>query len=316
MTTWPAKSSLPQTVSPVYFVQSPSNTDVDKISTGSGLSPFRSPVNRQGQVSHYNHELVAESPSTLRSSGPLRNGYSSLQVHDHDHIVDEDDDDDYDEIEGSDNRRGRKTRFYFCLLFTFVLAFTIFCLILWGVSKSFSPVVTLKGMVIERLNVQSGNDASGVQTDMLTLNSTVTMLYKNPATFFTVHVTSSPFQLSYSQLILASGQMEKFSQRRKTERIIETNVVGNQIPLYGSVPALYAQRAKPNQVVLPLNLTFTLRSRAYCRKEENRAHMVNTYVLGRLVKTTFYTSIRCSITFHADKLGMNLDFLKSCSSYK
>lgn len=184
-------------------------------------------------------------------------------------------------------------------------------------------------MVIESLNVQSGNDASGVLTDMLTLNSTVTMLYNNPATFFTVHVTSSPLQLSYSQLILASGQvnnftsywlnragydswtnigfwlwekeMEKFSQRRNTERIIETKVVGIQIPLYGGVPALYAQRAKPDQVVLPLNLTFTLRSRAY--------------VLGRLVKTKFNTSIRCSITFHCDKLGKKIAFLKSCSGH-
>lgn len=143
MTTWPARSSLPQTVSPVYFVQSPPNTDVDKRSTGSSLSPFGSPVNRQGQVSHYNHE----SPSTLRSSGPLRNGYSSLRVHDHDHPLAEDVDE-YDEIDGGDEKRGRKTRFYSCLLFTFVLAFTIFCLILWGVSKSFSPIVTLK--VIDR----------------------------------------------------------------------------------------------------------------------------------------------------------------------
>lgn len=95
--------------------------------------------------------------------------------------------------------------------------------------------------------------------------------------------------------------MEKFSQRRKTERIIETKVIGIQIPLYGGVPALYAQRAKPDRVVLPLNLTFTLRSRAY--------------VLGRLVKTKFYTSMRCSITFHGDKLGKKIDFLKSCSDH-
>lgn len=147
-------------------------------------------------------------------------------------------------------------------------------------------------MVIESLNVQSGNDPSGVFTDMLTLNSTVRILYRNPATFFTVHVTSTPLQLSYSQLILASGQVnnsttywlnrgcydsckinildfclrkqiEKFSQQRKSERIIKTEVFGNQIPLYGGVPALYVQRDKPDQVVLPFNLTFTLRSRAY-----------------------------------------------------
>lgn len=64
-------------------------------------------------------------------------------MHDHGHPIDEDDDD-YDEVDGSDEKRGRRTRFYTCLLFTFVLAFTIFCLILWGVSKSFSPIVTLK----------------------------------------------------------------------------------------------------------------------------------------------------------------------------
>lgn len=93
--------------------------------------------------------------------------------------------------------------------------------------------------------------------------------------------------------------MEKFSQRRKSERIIETKLLGNQIPLYGGVPALYAQRAKPDRVVLPLNMTFTLRSRAY--------------VLGRLVKTKFYTNIRCSITFYGDKLGKTLDLSKSCS---
>ncbi|VVB10249.1 unnamed protein product [Arabis nemorensis] len=298
--TWPAKSPLPQTIRPVYFVQSPPNTDVDKISTRSGFSPFGSSLNRSGQNNNYNHhDYVAESSSTPQSSGPLRNGYSSLQVHDHDRRINEyDDEEDYDEMDGLDQKRRRKTRVYWCLLFTFVLAFTLFSLILWGVSKSFSPIVTLKEMVLERLNVQSGNDASGVHTDMLNLNSTVRILYKNPATFFTVHVTSSPLQLSYFQLILASGQMEKFSRRRKSERIIETKVLGNQIPLYGGVPALYAQQAKPDRVVLPLNLTFTLRSRAY--------------VLGRLVKTTFYTNIRCSITFHGDKLGKTLDLSKSC----
>lgn len=95
--------------------------------------------------------------------------------------------------------------------------------------------------------------------------------------------------------------MEKFSQRRKSERIIETKVLGNQIPLYGGIPALYAQRAEPDQVVLPLNLTFTLQARAY--------------VLGRLVKTKCHSNIKCSITFYGDKLGKTLDLSKSCSDF-
>ncbi|KAL1215668.1 hypothetical protein V5N11_024213 [Cardamine amara subsp. amara] len=274
--------------SPDYFVQSPPNTDVDKISNGSDFNPIRSPVNRHGQISHYHHDTVAESSLTPRSTGPLRNEYRSRQVHDLDNRTDEDDDDeDYDEIYSPDVRR----RVYLCLIFVFLLAFVLFCLILWGVFKSFSPIIILK----------SGNDPSGVLTDMLTLNSTVRILFRNPATFFAVHVTSSPLQLSYSQLILASGQIENFSQRRKSERLIETKLLGNQIPLYGGVPALYGQRAKPDHVVLPFNLTFTLRSRAY--------------VLGPLVKTKFYSSIRCSITFHGDKLGKTPDLSKSCSHY-
>lgn len=64
-----------------------------------------------------------------------------------------------------------------------------------------------QSIVFENLNVQSGNDGTGVPTDMLSLNSTVRMLYRNPATFFGVHVTSTPLQLSYYQLTLASGQV-------------------------------------------------------------------------------------------------------------
>lgn len=64
-----------------------------------------------------------------------------------------------------------------------------------------------QSMVFENLNVQSGNDGSGVPTDMLSLNSTVRIVYRNPATFFGVHVTSTPLQLSYYQLAIGSGQV-------------------------------------------------------------------------------------------------------------
>lgn len=62
--------------------------------------------------------------------------------------------------------------------------------------------------MFENFNVQAGNDESGVPTDMLSLNSTVKILYRNPATFFAVHVTSSPVELHYFQLKVASGQVK------------------------------------------------------------------------------------------------------------
>lgn len=40
---------------------------------------------------------------------------------------------------------------------------------------------------------------------MITVNSTVKMIYRNTGTFFGVHVTSNPLDLSYSEITIASG---------------------------------------------------------------------------------------------------------------
>lgn len=66
-------------------------------------------------------------------------------------------------------------------------------------------------MVFENFNVQAGNDQTGVPTDMLSLNSTVKIHYRNPATFFAVHVTSTPLELHYYQLKIASGQVSEYT---------------------------------------------------------------------------------------------------------
>lgn len=63
-------------------------------------------------------------------------------------------------------------------------------------------------MVFEKFNVQAGSDPGGVATDLMSLNSTVRIKYRNPATFYGVHVSSSLFQLHYFQLHVASGQVQ------------------------------------------------------------------------------------------------------------
>lgn len=65
----------------------------------------------------------------------------------------------------------------------------------------------VQNILFENFNVQAGMDASGVPTDMLTLNSTVRIFYRNPATFFGVHVTSTPIHLHYLDLKVASGHV-------------------------------------------------------------------------------------------------------------
>ena len=62
--------------------------------------------------------------------------------------------------------------------------------------------------MFENFHYQAGNDQSGVPTDMLSLNSTVKISYRNPATFYAVHVTSTPWELYHFQLKIASGQVK------------------------------------------------------------------------------------------------------------
>ena len=62
-----------------------------------------------------------------------------------------------------------------------------------------------QSILFDKFVIQAGADFSGVATDLATMNATVKFVFRNTATFFGVHVTSTPLQLSYSQLTLASG---------------------------------------------------------------------------------------------------------------
>lgn len=65
----------------------------------------------------------------------------------------------------------------------------------------------LQSITFETLKVQAGQDAGGVGTDMITMNATLRMLYRNTGTFFGVHVTSTPVDLSFSQIKIGSGSV-------------------------------------------------------------------------------------------------------------
>ncbi|KAF5745785.1 hypothetical protein HS088_TW07G01379 [Tripterygium wilfordii] len=287
-TSWPLRSPPRR---PMYYVQSPSNHDVEKMSYGS--SPTGSPAHHYYHCSPIHHSRES---STSRFSASLKNP-RSLSAYKHVQIDREDDDDD-NEMDGDDRGPSRNVRLVVCGVLGFVVLFTTFSLILWGASKSYNPKIIVKNMVFENFNVQAGSDGSGVPTDMLSLNSTVKIHYRNPATFFAVHVTSSPFQLHYFQLLVASGQMKKFTQSRKSQRTVVTVVQGHQVPLYGGVSILKTDRQHLDTATLPLNLTFVLKSRAY--------------ILGRLVKSKFYRRVRCPVTLKGNKLGQPLTLGDSC----
>ncbi|XP_022989441.1 uncharacterized protein LOC111792484 [Cucurbita pepo subsp. pepo] len=288
---------------PLYYVQSPSNHDVEKMSYGS--SPMGSPPHPFYHASPIHHSRES---STSRFSASLknnmnRNGNLSAWRKLHrppGYDEEEEEDDDGDNDGDRDSKWNRKFRLYLFLFVLFVLLFTVFSLILWGASKSFHPQILVQSMVFEKFNVQAGSDPGGVATDLMSLNSTVRITYKNPATFFGVHVSSTPFQLHYFQLQIASGQMEEFYQKRQSSRKVTTSVSGHQVPLYGGISAIGNWRdQRQDGVEVLLNLTVAVRSRAY--------------ILGRLVKSTFHTKITCPVTLSNKKLGKSHSFNKTCT---
>ncbi|KAL0348533.1 UNVERIFIED_CONTAM: hypothetical protein Sangu_1081100 [Sesamum angustifolium] len=269
---------------PLYYVQSPSHSqhDLEKMSYGS--SPFGSPTHHfQYHCSPIHHSRES---STSRFSASLKNprnsggsggGWRRMQRK-YDEVGDEVEED--GESEGDDERKDNgQVRFYVaCFLFSFLVLFAIFSLILWAASLAYKPRIIVMNISFENFNVQAGMDGTGVPTDMLTLNSTVRIFYKNPGTYFGVHVTSTPLELHYFDLKVASGH-------------------GQQVPLYGGIPVLSDAEGHPGGVSVPLNLTFVMRSRAY--------------ILGRLVKTKFYKSILCEVALRGNHLGKPLNLTKS-----
>ncbi|XP_009607708.1 uncharacterized protein LOC107817824 [Nicotiana tabacum] len=288
---------------PLYYVQSPSHSqhDLEKMSYGS--SPFGSPAH------HYHCSPIHHSreSSTSRFSASLKNparnqltAWKRIPRTNDDDPADEDvNDDELGEDDGKSGDEGNVRFYVLCFLFSFVVLFTIFSLILWAASVPYKPKIFVKSMVFESFNVQAGMDRTGVQTDMLTLNSTVRIYYRNPATFFGVHVTATPLELHYYMLKVASGQMKKFYQPRKSNRIVVAILQGHQIPLYGAIPLLSDAKDRIQAVSVPLNLTILMRSRAN--------------ILGRLVNPKFYIHISCEVILRGKNLGKHTNLTSSGS---
>lgn len=63
----------------------------------------------------------------------------------------------------------------------------------------------MQSISFDEFVVQAGMDHSGVATEMVSMNSTVKFVFRNKGTFFGVHVTSTPLDLSFSELTVATG---------------------------------------------------------------------------------------------------------------
>ncbi|XAR61905.1 hypothetical protein NMG60_11016452 [Bertholletia excelsa] len=283
---------------PVYYVQSPSRDsshDGEK-TTSFHSTPAGSPPHSHSSIGRHSRESSASRFSGSLKPGSRKispNGTTGPQGQKHCDVIQE---------EGliEDDEKGLPRRCYIlAFVLCFFILFTLFSLILWGASRSQKPKIAMKSIKFESVVVQAGADFTGVATELISINSTVKLAYRNTATFFGVHVTSTPLDLSYSQITIGSGTIKKFYQSRKSQRIVAISVIGNKIPMYGSGSSLSSSMATTTAEPVPLKLNFVVRSRAY--------------VLGKLVKPKFSKRIECSINFNPKKLGVPISLKNSCT---
>lgn len=133
---------------PLYYVQSPSHShhDLEKMSYGS--SPFGSPAH------HYHCSPIHHSreSSTSRFSASLKNparnqltAWKRIPRTNDDDPADEDvNDDELGEDDGKSDDEGNVRFYMLCFLFSFVVLFTIFSLILWAASVPYKPKIFVK----------------------------------------------------------------------------------------------------------------------------------------------------------------------------
>ncbi|CAH1454317.1 unnamed protein product [Lactuca virosa] len=292
---------------PAYYVQSPSHdgdkhlTTISFHSTPALLSPNGSPPHSHSSVGRHSRES-----SSTRFSGSLKpNGTRKISPNDiamksfakswekQFNSIEEEGLLEDDDLEKPIPRRCYVLGFVIC----FLILFFLFALILYGAAKPQKPNLTMKSIKFERFVIQAGSDSTGVATDMVTTNATVKFTFRNTATFFGLHVTSTPIDLSFSQIAVGSGSMKKFYQSRKSQRLLTISVIGDKIPLYGSGQGIKSLKGSPTSPV-PLKLSFVVRSRGY--------------VLGKLVKPKFYHRVECSVAYDPKKINVPMSLKNNC----
>uniref|UniRef100_A0A5B7A296 Uncharacterized protein n=1 Tax=Davidia involucrata TaxID=16924 RepID=A0A5B7A296_DAVIN len=271
---------------PVYYVQSPSRDshDGDKSSSMQATPNYNSPMESPSHPSFGRH---SRNSSSSRFSGIFRSssgrkvsrkrndkGWPECNV-----ILEEGKYDDFDD------EKGFTRRFQAMMaLFSFVLLFTVFCLIIWGASRPYKAEVTVKSLAVNNIYIGEGSDSTGVPTKMLTVNGSLRMSIYNPATFFGVHVSSTPVNLIYSEIVVATGQLKKYFQPRKSHRLVSVNLEGTKVPLYGAGSSLVAS---DNGVEVPLTLQFEIRSKGD--------------VVGKLVRTRHRRQVSCPLVIDSTR---------------
>ncbi|KAK6941507.1 Late embryogenesis abundant protein, LEA_2 subgroup [Dillenia turbinata] len=275
----PSSPRSPKRQHVLYYVQSPSrDSHDDENKSSSSIQPTPAFTTPSDSPSHP-HSRTSSAAS--RVSGNLRfKGFGNYNKRNECHVIEEEDDD-YEDHYGKNNHRWCQ-----CLmgLLGFGFLFTLFCLIIWGVSKPYKPQITVESLEVFNFFTCLGSDLTGVPTKMVTLNCSLSMVVYNPATFFGIHVTADPINLMYAELEIAIGKLRRYYQPRESSHTVTANLVGSKVPLYGAGASF---QAAENGGGVPVRLDFELQSRGN--------------VVGRLVKTKHRRHVSCPLVIDSSK---------------
>ncbi|KAL8139443.1 hypothetical protein V2J09_005464 [Rumex salicifolius] len=269
----------------IYYVQSPSRDshDGDKSSSLQATTPmFNSPMESPSHPSfgrHSRNSSASRFSGIFRSSSGRKSSRGKRVVNDKGwpecNVIMEEGG--YDELDDKGLSRRVQVLIGVC---GFVLLFTVFCLIIWGAARPFRA----QSLTVSTFIVQEGTDFSGVPTKMLTVNASLRITIHNPATFFGIHVTSTPINLLYSKISVATGQLAKHYQPRKSLRTVAVILEGTKVPLYGAGSSLTASSANTKNSAdqeVPFTLEFDIRAKGE--------------VVGKLVTTRHRTHVSCAV---------------------
>ncbi|KAJ8479718.1 hypothetical protein OPV22_023445 [Ensete ventricosum] len=283
-----------------YYVQSPSRDshDGDKSSSMQATPVYNSPMESPSHPSLGRHSRTS---SASRFSGPFRSssgrkGYRK-RVNDKgwpecDVIQEEGSYDDLDDDKGL----SRRCQIILALI-SFILLFTVFSLIIWGAARPYKPDVIVKSLSMDDFYAGEGTDSTGVPTKMVTVNCSLKISVYNTATMFGIHVTSSPIQLMFSEIAIATGEVQKYYQPRKSHRTVSAVLHGEKVPLYGAGAGM-ALSSTGGQV--PFTLDFEIISRGD--------------VIGKLVRVKHRKHVSCQLVVDSSK-NKPIKFARNSCTY-
>ncbi|KAF2322327.1 hypothetical protein GH714_012029 [Hevea brasiliensis] len=286
-----AKSDSDET-SPIYYVQSPTRDSNDRSTQATPVfhSPMESPSHpfygrhsRASSSSRVSGSLTSSSTTTGRKGRGKRNDKRWPECN----VIEE---------EGEYIELPRRFYQFFIGVLGLLAIICLFCIIIWGSSRPYKPEVTVKSLTVHNFYLGQGSDFTGVPTKVLTTNCSLKIKVYNPATFFGIHVSSVPVNLMYLEIVVATGQLKKYYQSRKSHCNVDVNLGGVKIPLYGAGASL---EVSDNDRV-PMTLVFDVWSHGN--------------VVGKLVKSRHTRHVFCAFAIDRDN-SKPIKFKKDSCTY-